>query len=79
MMQGCIPHLPEKLVVLGVGSRPTALDVINPHPVQRPGDEHLVLDRKGYADGLGAVPEGRIVDGDVPAAHVLFTVVLFDW
>ena len=54
----------EELVVLGVGARPTALDVVHTQPVELLGDAELVLDRQRDALQLAAVSQRRVVDLD---------------
>jgi hypothetical protein len=53
---------PEELGVLGVGARPTALDVADTEPVQLPGDVQLVRDREVETLLLRAVAQGGVVD-----------------
>ena len=55
---------PEELVVLGVGARPAALDVVDAQPVELLGDAQLVVDGEGDALQLAAVAEGGVEDLD---------------
>ena len=52
----------EELGVLGVGTRPAALDVADTQPVELPGDRQLVRDRGVEALLLHAVTQGGVVD-----------------
>src|SRR5207244_3709111 len=54
----------EQLVVLGVGARPTRLDVVHPEPVELLGDAQLVLDGQRDPLELRPVPQGRVIDLD---------------
>ena len=48
--------------VLGVGPRPSSLDVVDPELVQPSGYVQLVLGRKRHTLGLGAVPKRGVVE-----------------
>ena len=61
---------PEQLVVLGVGARPTRLDVVDAQPVELLGDPQLVLDGERDAFELRPVAQRRVVDLD----HVAWEV-----
>src|SRR5207248_6451301 len=50
----------EELVVLGVGARPPALDVVDAQPVELLGDAQLVVDREGDALELAPVAKGGV-------------------
>ena len=52
----------EELVVLGVGARPAALDVVHAEAVEFPGDAQLVLDGQRDAFELAAVAQRGVVD-----------------
>src|SRR5205823_2020390 len=54
----------EELVVLGVGARPTAFDVVHAQPVELLGDAQLVVDGERDALELAAVAQGRVEDLD---------------
>ena len=54
----------EELDVLGVRARPAALDVGHAVLVEHPGDPELVGEAEGDVLALGAVAEGRVVEGD---------------
>ena len=54
----------EELLVLGVGARPAALDVLDTEVVELLGDPQLVVDGERQALLLAAVPQGGVVDVD---------------
>ena len=54
----------EELDVLGVGARPAALDEREAVLVEHPRDAQLVGERERDVLALGAVAEGRVVEGD---------------
>ena len=54
----------EELLVLGVGSGPTALDEADPQVVELLGYPQLVIDGEREAFLLGAVPKGGVKDID---------------
>ena len=60
-----LPDAPEVVGVLGVGARPTPLDVVDSQLVQPACDGELVLDRKRDALELGAVAQRRVVKLDL--------------
>ena len=58
-------HPAEEPEVLGVRSRPAALDVVDAERVQARGDADLVLHGERHALPLSPVTQGRVVDLDV--------------
>ena len=54
----------EEVDVLGVGARPAALDEREPVLVEHARDAQLVGERERDVLALGAVAEGRVVEGD---------------
>ncbi len=61
-------HL-EEAGVLGVGARPSPLDVVESHLVKPPGDPQLLLGREIDVFPLRAVPQGRVVDEYLRCFH----------
>src|SRR5262249_13431953 len=59
-------HALEEAQVLGVGSWPSPLDVVDAEGVEPLGDADLVLHGERDALALGAVAEGSVVDLDLP-------------
>ncbi len=51
--------------ILGIGTRPSPLDVMNSHIIEAVGDIDLVLNQKRDILRLGSVTQGRIVQADL--------------
>ena len=60
----------EELGVLGVGSRPAALDEADAQRVEVAGDRQLVGDRQRHPLALGAVAQRRVVDVKSVGRHL---------
>ena len=61
-------HAVEELLVLRIGQRVAALDVVDPQPVEFLGYQNLVLEAEDDALHLGTVPQ-RGVKNDDPVRH----------
>ena len=70
MAQTYFPYFGKEFVILRVGSRPAAFYVIYPELIELPGNADLVLKGKGYADGLGSITKGGVIDGNARFAQV---------
>src|ERR1700735_4432854 len=69
MLQLQAARLPEELFVFGIGTRPSAFNVINTELIEFPGNQDLVLDRKRDGFPLRAVPESGIESVDAHADY----------
>ena len=69
--QPLFPHHGKESGVLGIGSRIAALDAGNPQLVQGQGNAALVLQGKGHALGLRAVPQCGVQQLDHAHASAL--------
>ena len=56
--------LPEELHVLGIGTRPAALDVVDSEFVQAPCNAQLVQSGQLEAFTLGAVTQSGVIEKD---------------
>lgn len=59
----------EELQVLRIGTRPAALDVMNPELIEPLRDPQLVGEREIDALALGTIPERGVVDFDLLWLH----------
>ena len=66
----------EELGVLGVGSRPAALDEADAERVEVAGDRQLVGDGQRHPLALGAVAQRRVVDVEGVGGHLFSRCVL---
>ena len=54
----------EEAGVLGIGARPSPLDIVKSHLVKAPGDAQLLLGGEVDVFSLRTVPQGCVVDKD---------------
>ena len=59
----------EELQVLRIGTRPAALDIMNPELIEPLRDPQLVGEREIDALALGTIPERGVVDFDLLWLH----------
>jgi hypothetical protein len=65
MLKFILLHLAEKIQVLRIAARPASFNIGYPQIIKFFGDLDFVVNRKGNALALGAIPQGSIVDLNV--------------
>ena len=69
MLEFEVSRLFEEGHVPRVASRPTALDIVDSELVEFLRYAEFCADCEGHSFGLGSVPEGGVVNGDVLIGH----------